>query len=208
LKKYCECYAAGTYCEGCDCTNCYNTPSFSEMIKKSIEYRKESDGDKEQAEKLEISCNCTKSNCKKKYCECYKAGEGCKDICRCINCSNNKEVKPVSTKKSTAKKCSPEDYTIEGISVYINNNDVNISFSKNNPKSDKKVFFKVNNVQQETPKMIKKRNRPSQTEEIQKTKSTSVASTPLFTTSNDGMKTRRMVVEDEKKIIKNLDKLY
>jgi hypothetical protein len=207
LKKYCECYAAGTYCEGCDCTNCYNTPSFSEMIKKSIEYRKESDGDKEQAEKLEISCNCTKSNCKKKYWECYKAGEGCKDICRCINCSNNKEVKPASTKKSTAKKCSPEDYTIEGISVYINNN-VNISFSKNNPKSDKKVFFKVNNVQQETPKMIKKRNRPSQTEEIQKTKSTSVASTPLFTTSNDGMKTRRMVVEDEKKIIKNLDKLY
>jgi hypothetical protein len=209
LKKYCECYAAGAYCDGCDCTNCYNTPSFSEMIKRSIEYRKDKEEDTSLAENMEISCNCTKSNCKKKYCECYKAGEGCKESCRCINCSNNKEI--AVHKKKSSKKCSPEDYIIEGISVFISNNDVSISFSKNMLNNDKKIgkIFKVNNVQPETPKMIKKRNRSNnKIEETQKSKSTNITSTPLFTTSCNGSKTKKINIEEENKIIKNLDKMY
>jgi hypothetical protein len=179
------------------------------MIKRSIEYRKE--GAEEElglAEKVDITCNCTKSNCQKKYCECYKAGEGCKDSCRCINCSNNKEVKPASKKK--APKCSPEDYVIEGISVYINNNDVSINYTKNVPKSDKKVnkIFQVKNIKPvETPKMLKKRGRNIKTEETQKSKSTNITSTPVFTTCTNPQKTKKMSIEDEK-LIKNLDKLY
>jgi len=33
-------------------------------------------------------CNCSKTGCVKKYCECYNAGVGCSRLCRCINCKN------------------------------------------------------------------------------------------------------------------------
>lgn len=33
-------------------------------------------------------CNCKKSHCLKKYCECYQAGVKCTDLCKCINCKN------------------------------------------------------------------------------------------------------------------------
>ncbi len=36
----------------------------------------------------EIICNCTRSKCLKKYCECYKAGIKCKENCRCRDCKN------------------------------------------------------------------------------------------------------------------------
>ena len=33
-------------------------------------------------------CNCSKSNCLKKYCECFKAGLKCSKTCRCKTCDN------------------------------------------------------------------------------------------------------------------------
>jgi hypothetical protein len=177
------------------------------MIKRSIDFKKEGeDNEGALSEKVEVTCNCTKSNCTKKYCECYKAGEGCKDSCRCINCSNNKQLKPA--KKKVTSKCSPDDYIIEGISVYINNEHVSISYSKNLPKSDKKInkIFEVK--QTETPKLIKKRNRVNKTEETNKSKSTNITNTPLFTTSQNEQKTRKIEFGENNKIIKNLDKIY
>ena len=43
-------------------------------------------------------CNCSKSNCLKKYCECYKAGLKCSKICRCKICENmeNKEENEIN----------------------------------------------------------------------------------------------------------------
>ena len=35
-----------------------------------------------------VTCTCTKSNCNKKYCECYKSGKMCNVNCRCLNCKN------------------------------------------------------------------------------------------------------------------------
>ena len=34
-------------------------------------------------------CNCSKTGCVKKYCECYNAGTGCSRLCRCTNCKND-----------------------------------------------------------------------------------------------------------------------
>ena len=47
-------------------------------------------------------CSCTKSNCQKKYCECYQSGIGCTDTCRCKECKNIKvEKDPVVNIKAS-----------------------------------------------------------------------------------------------------------
>lgn len=33
-------------------------------------------------------CNCKKTGCKKKYCECYSQGVACNQHCKCSNCEN------------------------------------------------------------------------------------------------------------------------
>ena len=43
------------------------------------------------AAKKKKGCNCKKSNCLKKYCECYNDGLGCNEICKCEDCKNNKQ---------------------------------------------------------------------------------------------------------------------
>ena len=37
-----------------------------------------------------LFCTCSKSGCKLKYCECYKNGLECTDLCRCTKCENTK----------------------------------------------------------------------------------------------------------------------
>ena len=35
-----------------------------------------------------FGCNCRKSKCIKKYCQCYAAGVKCSVYCQCVDCSN------------------------------------------------------------------------------------------------------------------------
>ncbi|XP_010488309.1 PREDICTED: CRC domain-containing protein TSO1 isoform X1 [Camelina sativa] len=111
LKLYCECFAAGVYCiEPCSCIDCFNKPVHEETVlatRKQIESRnplafapkviRSADSIMEagdDASKTPASarhkrgCNCKKSNCLKKYCECYQGGVGCSINCRCEGCKN------------------------------------------------------------------------------------------------------------------------
>ncbi|XP_068650447.1 protein tesmin/TSO1-like CXC 2 [Aristolochia californica] len=111
LKLYCECFAAGVYCvEPCSCQDCYNKPIHEDTVlatRKQIESRNplafapkvirssESLPDVgEEYNKTPASarhkrgCNCKKSSCNKKYCECYQGGVGCSSNCRCEGCKN------------------------------------------------------------------------------------------------------------------------
>nr|XP_009417099.1 PREDICTED: protein tesmin/TSO1-like CXC 3 isoform X3 [Musa acuminata subsp. malaccensis] len=111
LKLYCECFAAGVYCsEPCSCQGCFNKPIHEETVlatRKQIESRNPlafapkvirtsdsgldmGDDDKKTpaSARHKRGCNCKKSNCLKKYCECYQGGVGCSISCRCEGCKN------------------------------------------------------------------------------------------------------------------------
>ncbi|KAG8375458.1 hypothetical protein BUALT_Bualt10G0102000 [Buddleja alternifolia] len=127
LKLYCDCFAAGIYCaDTCSCQGCYNRPEYEDtvletrqqiesrnplafapkIVQKNVEPLASSFGEDgthftPASARHKRGCNCKKSMCLKKYCECYqlfllelflfllgKANVGCSDGCRCEGCKN------------------------------------------------------------------------------------------------------------------------
>ncbi|KAJ6434957.1 hypothetical protein OIU84_000244 [Salix udensis] len=112
LKRYCDCFAAGIYCaETCACQGCFNRPEYEDTVLDTRQ-QKESHNPLAFAPKIvqhvtefhainedaglfmpstgrhKTGCNCKRSMCVKKYCECYQANVGCSNACRCEGCKN------------------------------------------------------------------------------------------------------------------------
>ncbi|EPS62527.1 hypothetical protein M569_12264, partial [Genlisea aurea] len=101
LKLYCECFAAATYCDGCNCVNCHNNVVYDEFRRESmvaiLERRPDAfkpkvasspHGPSDRLVEHNKGCHCKKSTCLKKYCECYQANILCSEKCRCVDCKN------------------------------------------------------------------------------------------------------------------------
>ena len=87
LKMYCECFSSGRECgEDCACLSCKNTLEFKEEVAMAKGGVKE--GGLRNCTLAQKRCNCRKSYCLKRYCECYNAGVTCSESCKCDGCKN------------------------------------------------------------------------------------------------------------------------
>lgn len=100
---YCECFSTGKTCTPeCACYGCYNQQGNEEQIEVAKDQLKLKGGSSNRH--TDRTCNCKKSQCQKKYCECFNAGISCTEACNCSDCCNQDGLKEEAecTKKDTS----------------------------------------------------------------------------------------------------------
>ena len=147
-RKYCECFNSGNYCIDCNCKNCNNKPPVNSYTNKHPD-------NSSNNKKEKIICTCTKSACNKNYCECFKSGQKCSSLCRCISCENNDDI--IKNKNNNNYECCPAN------SIYIIKNSITIEDIKYEKEKEQFELYPSSAITDDNTIINKKRKR----EEIQ-----------------------------------------
>ena len=150
LKLYCDCFANGEKCIDCNCRNCWNIIGNELVIKKVYD---EVVGKNPislklnfQKERIINGCNCSKSNCLKKYCECYKAGLKCSSCCRCRICDNGKKIENNKNKEVKNEKLLKNRNNIDK-NDYKGKKDAEKRTTINMEENNENINIKINNIE-------------------------------------------------------------
>ena len=104
LKQYCECFRNGRYCKKeCLCIECHNLKEYENLRLKAVlkisarnplafkpKIEKLVSNETQDVKFHTRGCNCKRSKCLLKYCECFQNGVPCTEFCNCCNCHNTK----------------------------------------------------------------------------------------------------------------------
>lgn len=97
--RYCDCFRDGELCgANCDCADCQNKCPESKE-RQAAHDKIMSSNPSAFRKKIKLNahirgCQCKKSRCQKRYCECYMFGVPCTDKCRCRDCQNHTPGQP------------------------------------------------------------------------------------------------------------------
>jgi hypothetical protein len=146
LKLYCECFAAHVYCTSgeCGCFDCNNLSQYEGARVSAIESalirnpdaftNKVTKAEKRAAMTSSTGCNCKKSLCLKKYCECFFTGMVCTGECKCSNCENYMGSTMLGEKREQMRLEEEQADLVEKVGVVaasaIRSNNVNVEAAK------------------------------------------------------------------------------